>query len=64
MAEKKKYRCEVHQSAEEESYGIIYLTKAQYDAVKYVTDTDNWEDKSIAMWSGSFWVYCKELEKD
>ena len=62
MAEK-KYRCEVHQSAEEESHGIIYLTKAQYDAVKYATNTDNWKNASLETWSGSFWVYNKELER-
>lgn len=58
----KKYRCEVALSAEQESTGIVYLTADEYWAVKYATNTANWKEASLAGWSGSFGIYCEELE--
>lgn len=62
MMGSKKYRCEVALSAEQESTGIVYLTADEYWAVKYATNTANWKEASLAGWSGSFNIYCEELE--
>ena len=62
IKEFKKYRCEVALSAEEESTGVVYLTADEYWAVKYASNTENWKERSLSTWSGSFNIYCEELE--
>lgn len=59
----KKYKCEVSLSAEEETIGYIYLTKEQYETVKYAADISNWEIIEDAEWCGSFSIHCDELER-
>ncbi len=56
------YMCEVWNAAEGFRKGYVYLTKEQYETVKYVSDVNNWNDVSDEGWSGSFGIYCEMLE--
>ncbi len=58
----KKYKCKLFLSAEGEATGYMYLTKKEYEFVKKVSDTTNWQDFSDEGYSGNFSIYCKELE--
>ena len=60
----KKYKCEVSLEAEEETIGYIYLTKEQYETVKYAADISNWEVVEMNDWCGSFSIHCDELENN
>lgn len=60
----KKYKCEVSLAAEEETIGYIYLTKEQYETVKYAADISNWEVVEMNDWCGSFGIHCDELENN
>lgn len=59
----KKYKCEVSLMADDCMVGYIYLTKEQYETVRYAADISNWEIIEDAVWCGSFGIYCDELER-
>lgn len=59
----KKYKCDLGLSAEGVATGYMYLTEEEYNIVKKVSDTANWECFYDEGWSGSFGMYCKELEE-
>lgn len=58
----KKYKCDLALSAEGDATGCMYLTREEYDIVKKVTNTANWENFEDEGWSGRFIIYCEELE--
>ena len=60
---KKLYCCELEYNAEGRCSGYMYLTKQEYETVKKVVNTDNWSDVNDEGWSGSMYIYCKELEE-
>lgn len=57
----KKYKCTVLLSAEDDCEGEIYLTKEQYEAVKYASDIRNWVNVSGGGWCGDFSIWCDDL---
>ena len=61
-AEEKKYKCYLTISGEDYSTGTMMLTKEEYEIVKRVTNSNNWDNADIGLWSGNFWIECEELE--
>ena len=60
----RKYKCEVALAAEDDIAGYVYLTKEQYEAVKYATDISNWEVfERTGDWHGWFNIYCDEIQE-
>lgn len=52
----RKYRYSVSFTADGCSNGFIELTKEQAELIAYVTNTNNWEDAKIEMYSGMFLI--------
>ena len=61
--EEKKYKCDLWLSAEGITAGTMMLTKSEYEIVNRVSNTRNWDNLDLDVWSGSFGIYCEELEK-
>ena len=60
--ENKKYLCDLSLMAEGCTFGQMWLTKEEYEIVKRVTDTRNWENLDAETWCGSFYISCEELD--
>ena len=58
----KLYDVELTYMAEDETTGHVYITKEQYEFLKWVTMPQNWKDAKIKPYSGGLWAYCDELE--
>ena len=56
MASGKKYRYNIHKSAEGMTSGTIDLTKKEAAIVAYALDTSNWKNLEEETWSGSCWI--------
>ena len=59
----KTYKCDLILSAEGNATGYVYLTEDEYNIVKKVANTSNWQDFEDEGWSGTFGIYCEELEE-
>ncbi len=59
----KQYLCDLMYSAEGDCTGYMYLTKQEYETVKKVVNTCNWQHVNDDGWSGRLSIYCKELEE-
>ena len=57
-----KYKCDLWLSGEERTSGTMMLTKSEYELIKRVSNEANWDNLCAGMWSGSFGIYCEELE--
>ena len=57
-----KYECHLEYQAEGVTSGTMMLTKDEYELVKRVIDTDNWDNFKAEEWSGSLDIWCDELE--
>ena len=56
MANAKKYRYYICQSAEGETTGTIDLTKKEAAIVAYALDISNWNNLETEAWSGSCFI--------
>jgi len=56
------YLCDLQYSAEGDCTGYMYLTKQEYETVKKVADTCNWQNVCDEGYAGSLSIYCKKLE--
>ena len=59
----KQYLCDLMYSAEGDCTGYMYLTKQEYEAVKKVVDTCNWNNVEDEGYAGRLFIYCKKLEE-
>ena len=57
------YLCDLMYHAEGESTGYMYLTKQEYETVKKVSNTDNWQQVNDEGYAGRLYIYCKKLEE-
>ena len=56
------YKCRIWTAAEGVCEGTIYLTRDQYNTIKYAADMRNWKDVSDEGWSGGFGIWCECFE--
>jgi hypothetical protein len=56
VANGKKYRYNIYQSAEGTTSGTIDLTKKEAAIVAYALDTSNWGNLDEESWSGSCYI--------
>ncbi len=57
------YLCDLIYSAEGECTGYMYLTEQEYETVKKVVNTCNWNNVDDAGYAGRLSIYCKKLEE-
>ena len=57
------YLCDLIYSAEGECTGYMYLTAKEYETVKMVVDTCNWNNVDDDGYAGRLSIYCKKLEE-
>jgi len=57
------YLCHLMYHAEGECTGYMYLTKQEYETVKKVSNTDNWQQVNDEGYAGRLYIYCKALEE-
>lgn len=58
------YLCELKYSAEGDCTGYMYLTEQEYETVKKVVNTRNWQHVDDEGYAGSLSIYCKKLEEN
>ena len=58
------YLCDLRYSAEGDCTGYMYLTKQEYETVKKVVNTCNWQNVCDEGYAGSLSIYCKKLEEN
>lgn len=63
MNKERQYCCDLTYSGEGDASGYMYLTKSEYETVKRVVDTTNWNGFTDAGYSGRLYIYCAELER-
>ena len=56
MANVKKYRYNIYQSAEGTTSGTIDLTKKEASIVAYALNISNWNNVEEEFYSGSCWI--------
>ena len=56
------YLCDLQYSAEGDCTGYMYLTAKEYETVKMVVDTCNWDNVDDDGCAGRLSIYCKKLE--
>lgn len=57
------YLCDLQYSAEGDCTGYMYLTKQEYETVKKVVNTCNWQNVCDEGYAGRLSIYCKKLEE-
>lgn len=57
------YLCDLEYSAEGDCTGYMYLTEQEYETVKKVSNTDNWQQVNDEGYAGRLSIYCKKLEE-
>ena len=57
------YLCDLRYSAEGDCTGYMYLTEQEYETVKKVADTWNWQHVNDEGYAGRLSIYCKKLEE-
>ena len=57
------YLCELKYSAEGDCTGYMYLTEQEYETVKKVVNTCNWQHVDDEGYAGRLSIYCKKLEE-
>ena len=57
------YLCDLRYSAEGDCTGYMYLTEQEYETVKKVADTWNWQHVNDEGYAGRLSIYCKALEE-
>ena len=58
------YLCDLRYSAEGDCTGYMYLTEQEYEIVKRVVNTCNWQHVNDEGYAGSLSIYCKALEEN
>lgn len=58
----KKYLCHLCLSAEGDTTGTMMLTKEEYEIIKCVADTNNWDNLKRDSWNGMLGITCEELD--
>lgn len=57
-----KYECHLEYCAECDTSGSIMLTKEEYETVKRVANTDNWNNLKWSPFSGILIIWCDDLD--
>lgn len=57
------YLCDLRYSAESDCTGYMYLTEQEYETVKKVVNTCNWQHVNDEGYAGHLSIYCKKLEE-
>lgn len=63
MEDNNLYDVELTYSADGITTGRVYITKEQYEFLKWVADPNNWKNLEKEPYSGDLCVYCEELEE-
>ena len=57
------YLCDLQYSADGDCTGYMYLTEHEYETVKKVANTANWNNVEDDGYAGRLAIYCKALEE-